>query len=155
MPQLAPGGKFVFGWSIINDDYTIQPPKMAVEEYSSAAEGKVILMSGSKTTGGFSVSRKSSIEKSKMAPLLDANPSLRDYKLREGEVIEYNGRFFCWLSISKSGSIKLNDEILRAYSIKIGDRLLAIRGSCVGFAMGAKGRLIGLARNYEGEIEVY
>jgi len=117
MPQIAAGGKFVFGWSIIKDDYTIQPPKMA--------------------------------------PLLDANPSLRDYKLREGEVIEYNGRFFCWLSVSESGAIKLNDEILRAYSIKIGDRLLAIRGSCVGFAMGAKGRLIGLARNYEGEIEVY
>ena len=40
MPQLAKGGKFVFGWSLLRDDYTVRIPDMAVDEYKIACEGK-------------------------------------------------------------------------------------------------------------------
>ncbi len=155
MPQLAKGGKFVFGWSLLRDDYTVRIPDMAVDEYEIAAEGKVILSSGSKTTGGFMVSRKALLNKSKIGCILEDNPQLSNYTVEEGEIVEYKGRLFSWVHISEEGCLKLNDEILQAFSIKKGDKLLAIRGSNLGIGMGVKGPLIALANNYQGKIETY
>lgn len=107
MPQITKGGKFIFGLSIINDDYSIQLPSMAIEEYDITIEGKVILISGSKRTGGFCVSRKGLIEKSEINGLLTANPILNDYKTSEGEFIQYKGRRYCWLNIQSNGILRM------------------------------------------------
>ncbi len=155
MPQMNKGGKFVFGWSLINEDYTIQLPKMAVEEYKISSEEKVILISGSKKTGGFCVSRKEFIENSNINGLFTANPSLRDYKTNEGEFIKYKGRLYCWLTITNEGLLKLTDKILNDLSLKKGDKLLSIRGSDIAFVMGVKGPLIEKGNNFEGEIKLY
>ena len=155
MPQIAKGGKFVFGWSVIRDDYTIQLPYSAVEEYVIASENKVILFSGSKSTGGFCVSNKKLLEKSKINIILTSNPKLRDYKLDEGELIIYKERNYCWASINDKGLLKLNEKILKVFSLKIGDKLLSIRGSDIAFVMGLKGLIIEAANNYKGKIESY
>ena len=52
------GGKFIFGKSLIRDDGTLRFPKQAIEEYNITAEGKIYLFTGSKSTGGFCVTRK-------------------------------------------------------------------------------------------------
>ena len=52
------GGKFIFGKSLLREDLTINLPKQAISEYDITSEGKVYLISGSKTTGGFVVTRK-------------------------------------------------------------------------------------------------
>jgi len=153
MPQIGKGGKFIFGWSKINDDYSVKLPDTAVDEYRISSEGKVILISGSKTTGGFCVSRKELVDKSMIAEILKENPLIGNYQTREGEFIKYKGRLYCWLSITPEGVLKLNDEILKTLSIKRGDKLLSIRGSNIAFVMGAKGPLIELASNYAGEIQ--
>jgi hypothetical protein len=155
MPQIGKGGKFVFGWSVINDDYSVKLPDMAVKEYGITSDGKVIITSGSKTTGGFCVSNKRLISNSKIKVLFDENPLLDEYKTKEREFIRYKGRLFCWLGITKDGTIKLNDKMLDIFSLKVGDRLLSIRGSCIGVTMGAKGPLIEMANEYKGEIEVF
>ncbi|MBN2694665.1 hypothetical protein JXR93_08385, partial [bacterium] len=78
MPQMNKGGKFVFGWSLIQNDYTIQLPEMALEEYKISSEKKIILISGSKKTGGFCVSRKELIENSNINKLFISNPLLKN-----------------------------------------------------------------------------
>jgi len=58
MPQIIKGGKYVFGWSMIKDDFSIQFPIEAINEYDICSEGRIFLITGSKTTGGFAVSKK-------------------------------------------------------------------------------------------------
>lgn len=55
MPQLNKGGKFVFGLSVINPDLTIHILPQALLEYDALRDGKVIIFTGSKITGGFCV----------------------------------------------------------------------------------------------------
>lgn len=58
MPQMNKGGKFIFGKSLIHHDLTVCFPPQVVAEYNAGAEDKVILFTGSKSTGGFCVTRK-------------------------------------------------------------------------------------------------
>jgi len=88
MPLITKGGKYIFGWSRVNDDLSIQLPKMAVDEYMITAENKVILISGSKKTGGFIATRRGLLLASKIGNILRENPCLSDYKTEEGELIE-------------------------------------------------------------------
>lgn len=155
MPQIGKGGKFVFGWSLIRDDYSIKIPDIAVDEYKITSEKKAILTSGSKTTGGFVVSRKELLNKSKIRCILDNNPSLKNYEIEEGEFLNYKGHLYCWLKITEEGRLKVNDKILKGFSLKKGDKLLAIRGSNIGVGMGVKGPLIEMANNYHGKIDSY
>lgn len=55
MPQLNKGGKYVFGISVIRPDLTIHIPPQALLEYGATRDGKVIIFTGSKITGGFCI----------------------------------------------------------------------------------------------------
>lgn len=70
MPQVTKGGKYIFGWSKIGDDLGIRFPQIAIDEYSMTSEGRVFLISGSKKTGGFVVSRKGLLYNSKIGNIL-------------------------------------------------------------------------------------
>jgi hypothetical protein len=155
MPQLAKGGKFIFGWSKINPDLTVILPAMAVDEYSITSENRVYLMSGSKSTGGFCVTKKSFLTCSKLNMILEDNTSLLDYTLPEGEFIRYKGRKYCWLSIAESGKLQLTEQIVNTLSLEGIKRLLSIRSSDIAFTMGAFGPLINHAENYKGIIEEF
>lgn len=41
MPQMAKGGKFIFGKSLIRDNLTAHLTPQALTEYNAVAEGKV------------------------------------------------------------------------------------------------------------------
>lgn len=58
MPQMNKGGKFIFVQSLIRPDGSLRFQPQAAEEYRIASEGKVYLFTGSKTTGGFCVTRR-------------------------------------------------------------------------------------------------
>lgn len=58
MPQMNKGGKFVFGKSLIRGNGVLRFPKQAADEYKITDEGRVYLFTGSKSTGGFCVTRK-------------------------------------------------------------------------------------------------
>ena len=73
MPQMNKGGKFIFGKSLIRDNGFLQFPKQAIEEYDITADGKVYLFTGSKSTGGFCVTRKGLFEPSKLGHILTDN----------------------------------------------------------------------------------
>ncbi len=48
MPQLNPGGKFVFGKSLVREDLKLQFPPQAVSEYDICSEEKIYLFTGAK-----------------------------------------------------------------------------------------------------------
>ena len=155
MPQIKKGGKYVFGWSIIKNDFSIQFPIEAINEYDICSEGKVFLITGSKTTGGFTVSKKSFMENSIFNNVFIEYNDLGNYKTREGDFFQYKGRKYTWVTINNEGKVFLNKDILNNLSLKINDRLLSIRGSNIAFVMGVKGQLINEANNFKGIINIY
>ncbi len=155
MPQMNKGGKFIFGISVINDDLSVKLPPMAVEEYNIVSEGKVYLISGSKATGGFIVSKKGLLYNSKIGNILKDTRELSEYKIPPGQFIKYKGRFYCWINIMKNGTVFLTDSIMNQLNLKVGMKLLSIRSSDIAFTMGAKGPLIEKAKNFNGEINEF
>lgn len=91
MPQMNRGGKFIFGVSVIGRDGLVQLPPQAVEEYSIAAEGRVYLFTGSKSTGGFCVTRRGLLLPSKLGHILTETPELLNYAAPAGRFIPYKG----------------------------------------------------------------
>lgn len=155
MPQMNKGGKFIYGKSVIREDGELQFPEQAVHEYDIAAERRIYLFTGSKSTGGFCVTRKGLLEPSKLGHILSDNPELNQYALKRGTFIQYKGRSYAWIEISKDGRIKLTDEMMSFLSIEPGMALLSIRSSSIAFTMGAYGRLVEESLKHDREIPVY
>jgi hypothetical protein len=148
MPQITKGGKYIFGWSLVRLNGRIQIPFEAQDEYHLVSGENVILISGSKTTGGFSVTTKTLIQQSELLDVLVSHPELAEYQLREGEAIKYKGRLYSWVGLRQGGILKLSSTALLTYEVKHGDYLLVIRGSNIAFVMGAKGPLIEKAKQH-------
>lgn len=53
MPQLTPGGKWVFGWASAGLDRTLHIPRKAWDEYGFRPGMEVCFLRGSATSGGF------------------------------------------------------------------------------------------------------
>ena len=155
MPQISKGGKFVFGWSIINPEGYVKIPEMTFNEYSLSTDKKVILFSGSKTSGGFCISTRALINKSIIKGLFDEHPGIYNYSLNEGDCVNYKGRLYSWSRIHPDGIIRLFPHTMEIFSVKPGDRLLSIRGSNIAFVLAVKGPIIEAANRYEGIIEEY
>ena len=155
MPQVTKGGKFIFGWSQIKPDGTVIFPKLAADEYQIASEGKIFLFTGSKSTGGFCVTRKGLLLPSQLSHILIENSDLLDYTLPEGTFIAYKGRKYGWLSIGKDGSLVLPHVLLDRLRLRPGDRLLSIRSSDIAFTMGAYGPLVERANRFDREIPCF
>ena len=142
MPQLVKGGKNVFGWSIVSNTGDIKIPKDAIEEYQLQPSNKVFIISGSKTSGGFSIVKIEKLTGSPLSVVLDNNPKLANFKLSNGEPIQYQKRFFCWTEILKDEKIQLPLETLLVYGIKPGDAVLSARGSGLGVGIIVRGPII-------------
>lgn len=155
MPQMNKGGKFIFGKSRIHQDGSILLPPMAVAEYDITAEGRVYLFTGSKSTGGFCITRRGLLTPSKLGHILTETPALLNYELPKGTFIRYKGRSYCWVDISESGLLTLPPHTLSFLRLSPGMKLLSIRSSDIAFTMGARGTLFEREKNYTGEIEVF
>ena len=155
MPQMNKGGKFIFGRSVIRGDGGVQIPPQAVEEYGITGEGKVYLFTGSKSTGGFCVTRQGLLGPSKLGHILAELPGLEGYALGPGEFIRYKGRAYCWADISPEGRLVLTPGMLDLLRLGPGMELLSIRSSDIAFTMGAKGPLVERSEAYAGEIPVF
>ena len=155
MPQMNRGGKFIFGESVIHPGGRMQLPPQAVGEYRITSEGKVYLFTGSKSTGGFCVTRRGLLLPSKLGRILSETPSLLHYKVPAGTFVPYKGRAYCWIAISMTGEITLTEEMMVFLHLKPEMRLLSIRSSDIAFTMGAKGPLLEKAAHFSGEIPLF
>jgi len=106
MPQLAKGGKWVFGWVTVEGDNRITIPAEAYQEYGFQAGGKVVFLRGSRRSGGFAVGRVERIAAAAVGPALQKR-------------------------VVGGGQVKADRRVLLPAQIGIqpGDRLLAVRGS--------------------------
>ena len=100
MPQMNRGGKFIFGRSLVHEDGTVRLPDQAAEEYGLTAGSRVYLFTGSKSTGGFCITRKALLEPSKLGHILRDLPGLRDHTAEPGIFLPYKGRAYCWTDLS-------------------------------------------------------
>ena len=155
MPQLNKGGKFVFGASVIRPDGRVLLPPQAVEEYRIASEGNVYLFTGSRSTGGFSITRQGLLLPSKLGHILTETPALLHYEAPAGTFLRYKGRAYCWAPISKAGEVQLTAGMMTFLHLEPGLQLLSIRSSDIAFTMGAKGPLLDRAAQFSGEIPLY
>ena len=101
------------------------------------------------------MTRKSLLEPSKLGHILSANPALLTQQYDRPLYLINKGRSYCWVSISRTGIIQLNQNIIDFLNLEIGMELLSIRSSDIAFTMGAKGPLLEKAENYDGEIKIY
>jgi len=124
-----------------------------IDEYKLFTKDKLILIFGSKSSGGFVVSRQGLICESIMKGLLIDHPEFRHYSLPEVKPVKWKGRYYSWVKINKQGISKLPGEALNCFNVKEGDRLLSIHGSNVGFVLAVKGPLVEAANNFTGEIK--
>lgn len=143
------GGKFVFRKLMIATDGTIQFSIQAVKEYDITADRKVYLFTGSKSTGGFCITRKGLLLSSKLNHILIEHPELLNYSTPPGKFIPHKGRSYAWLEISNAGKIMLTKRMMEFLDIKPGMFLLSIRSSNIAFTMGAKDPLLKKAEKYE------
>lgn len=152
MPQMNKGGKFIFGQSCIGSGGEVVIPAQAVGEYQIMCEGKVYLFTGSRSTGGFCVTRRGLLEPSRLGHILRETPALLHYTSRPGEFLPYKGRSYCWTEISQEGALILTPEMMDFLHLGTGMRLLSIRSSDIAFTMGAKGPLLERAECFAGDI---
>jgi hypothetical protein len=107
MPQIAKGGKWVFGWVIAGENCEILIPPSAYQEYGFQAGETAILLHGNRRSGGIGIGRSEKLE---------------------GTILE--SRFICRTVFESEKRVILPIES----GIQAGDRLLAVRGS--NFALG-------------------
>jgi hypothetical protein len=155
MPHISKGGKFIFGWSVINSNGCVKIPEMTYDEYKLSTDNNVILISGSKKSGGFCVSNYTMLKDSIMSGLFSEYPEIKEYSSKEGECKKYKGRLYCWLKIGPDGIITLPSHTMKSFCIKPDDRLLSIRGSDIAFVMAVKGPIIDAANEYQGTIDIF
>lgn len=139
MPQLVKGGKYIFGWSKIGPNGVIKIPEEASSEYKIENNENLIILNGSKKSGGFGISRPETLKSSSIGILLKDLPDLIKFKMPEGQIIEHRNRKFCWTKINENGYFTLSSEALKTYNVKIGDKLIVGRGSYLAIAFIAKG----------------
>ena len=151
MPQLVKGGKYVFGWSILNEDFRIRIPDEAFEEYELNKTDKVIIISGSKTSGGISITSPQRIINSgigKILSILKYSKESDKFLIKDLKTAKSNGRLFCWTYISKNRHIILSKEILINYNLGVRNKLLVVRGSGIGPGFITRGIIFEEALNH-------
>jgi hypothetical protein len=139
MPQLVKGGKFIYGMSQVSPEGSIVIPPQAMREYGFKPGDNAIIMSGSRSSGGFGLTRRSIIEKSEIAGIIDALPDLFNNLITGPEIITYAGRVYSRTIVNRDGIINLSPTRLSQYDVSAGDMLAVGRGSYLSIAFITRG----------------
>jgi hypothetical protein len=107
MPQLAKGGKWVFGWSVVGQGRELSIPPEAWLEYGFRNQEVVLFTRGSQRSGGFGIGKRDKLLSSPIQT-----------------------RVLAQAIVHKQGKVLLPQNV----EANPGDRLLVVRGS--GLALG-------------------
>ena len=147
MPQLVKGGKHVFGWVKVCGNGEIPIPSDAFIEYSLDAGGLGILLSGSRTSGGFGLSMWERFQRSKLSTLLNSCPDFFCFTSPEGIAVECGTKTLCWVKLG-DGNFCVPAPTLERFGIALGDRLLVVRGSGLALGFIVRGPVTEAAKNH-------
>ena len=149
MPQLVKGGKYVFGWTLVGATGRVRIPPEALGEYGLRESEKLIVMPGSRTSGGFILGSQEKLRHSPIGGVLGARPELSAGRVGEGTIVEFKGKPFAWARLRR-GWIALPSETLARYGVRPGDRLMAVRGSGLAVSLIVWGPIVAYARTHSG-----
>jgi bifunctional DNA-binding transcriptional regulator/antitoxin component of YhaV-PrlF toxin-antitoxin module len=141
MPQLEKGGKHTYGWSRVGEGGRIAIPPEALAEYRLQESKKLIMIPGSRTSGGFGLASLKSVKRSSIGAVVNVHPELGEYRVAEGEVVEHKGKSFCRVDLN-NGGVVIPPETLERYGVRIGNKLLVIRGSGLAIGFAARGPIV-------------
>ena len=153
MPQLVKGGKHAFGWSVVGARGEIVLPPDAVKEYGFRESERLVLVPGSRTSGGFGLGQPAALAESPIGAGLAAHPERFVDRAKAGEIIEQGSRLFGRAELRR-GRIEVPKKALEAYGIHAGDRLLVIRGSGRALGFAVRGPIVEEAKRHP-ELEVF
>jgi len=154
MPQLVKGGKYVFGWVNVSPTGIIKIPYEARKEYQLNSFDRLFILSGSTTSGGFSIIQNECLKNSSLSLILQKFPNLAQFKIANGEPIKYHHHYICWTELSEKEDIHLPVKTIQTYDISPGDMLLSVRGSSLGVGFIHRGPIIQEAKKHP-EIPCY
>jgi hypothetical protein len=123
VPQLVKGGKWVFGWSIMDPAGAIPVPPEAFAEYGFAPGERAVVLRGSCCSGGFAIARSAKLAQSKIS---------RNPRAIGRAEIGTDRRIVCASSMT----------------LQPGERLLAVRGSGLALAFLQRGPIYVEARKH-------
>jgi hypothetical protein len=129
MPQLVKGGKWVFGWTVMSSAGEVRIPPKAYAEYGFQTGGTVVILPGSRRSGGCGVARQKKLAGSQI--------SLAQHMLGKG-VVGKNERV----------------AFPNAAGVQPGERLLVVRGSGLALGFVQRGPIYEEALRHP-EIEVF
>jgi bifunctional DNA-binding transcriptional regulator/antitoxin component of YhaV-PrlF toxin-antitoxin module len=133
MPQLVKGGKYIFGWSHVSDTGSICIPEEAREEYNFRSFDKIFIMSGSKTSKGFSITKKDLIKNCVIYNKLSNYRELINFQELPNGYLKDKDKIYTWSEVDADGYFKVSEEVLKQYDVKLKENVLVGRGS--GFAL--------------------
>ncbi len=128
MPQLAKGGKWVFGWVLVGPGRQIRIPPAAFKEFGFQPGEAIIFTRGSRSSGGCGVGRREVISSNSVMPL----------------------RGFADGVMGEEGLVVLPGEL----DVKPGERLLVVRGSRYALGLLRFGPIVDEARTHP-DLEVF
>jgi hypothetical protein len=129
MPQLVKGGKWVFGWTVVNSAGEARIPPEAYAEYGFQSGEQIVFLHGSRQSGGCGVARREM--------LAGAQIPLAQRALGEGVVGENERVAFPSMT-----------------GFQTGERLLVVRGSGLALGFVQRGPIYEEASRHP-EIEVF
>jgi hypothetical protein len=145
MPQLVKGGKYIYGWTRIHPDGRIRVPDEAFLEYHFSIKEVIILMSGSRTSGGFSVNRPERLQASEIGQrimrLINLPEASHSFPSPGSQVFKSGGRIVTQVILEDGMNFRLSDELINTLGLMVGNNLLVGRGSGLGLTFIAQGRI--------------
>ncbi len=157
MPQLVKGGKYIFGWTVLRDDLRIRIPDETYDEYKLIRTDKLIILSGSKSSGGFSICSPHSISNHKLSNnvfgLIGYIKESNSFTRERLEIVRSGKRLISWTSLDKDKYFIFSKELVNSLDLEIGCRLLVGRGSGMGPAFINKGIIYNEALKHKDLLE--
>ena len=154
MPQLVRGGKYIFGWSHVSETGRIRIPEEAREEYHFRPFDKIFIMSGSRTSKGFSVTKKNLIKDSVIYNKLSNHKELIHFQELPNGYIQEKDKTYTWSEVDADGYFKISEEVLKQYHVNVNENVLVGRGSGFALAFIRTGSIVKEALNHS-ELIVY
>lgn len=133
MPQLVKGGKYIFGWSHVSGTGRIFIPEEARIEYNFQPSDKIIIISGSRASKGFAITKIGLIRESPIFNVISVHKELINFQDLQNGYIQYRNRIYTWSEVNTHGYFNIDEKVLKQYYVDLNDNLLVGRGS--GFAL--------------------
>ncbi len=126
MPSLMPGmpgTKEAYGISIIREDSSVEIPPRAFERYDLINGGLVVLTTTHRGEGGFGLLNKERAEATVFERYIN--------RMHEVDIVYWFNDRACALTAINNGKICLTFELMQAFHLKKGDRLMVVKSTTV------------------------